>query len=239
MTREMHLKPMGADELMAKLNQDPEFVRRRDEKEEYFRGLKQHFAQAEFPLVKALNDAGVTVESVWDLVNTKRPYPEAIPVLIAHLSLSYPYRIREGIARALTTKDACKAGYRALVSEFKKVPKSDDPAAPDFKWALGNAISVVADKSNFDEVADLIRDRSHGSARDMMVLGLPRLDNRRAAAVLIEQLDDVDAGVAGQAVKALAKLKAQEARTKIEHLLHHREAWVRKEAAKALTKLHN
>src|SRR5208282_5959703 len=80
----------------------------------------------------------------------------------------------------------------------------------------GNAISIVADKNNFDEIVDLVRDKRHGITRDMMVLRLPRLEPHKAVPVLIELLADDE--VAGQAVIALGKLKAYEARKGIERL---------------------
>jgi HEAT repeat protein len=233
--QEKRTKPISASELMAQLNQDPEFVRRREQRDEQLKALEQRLTEAEWPLVTALNDAGVQVKSVWDLVNTKRAYPLAIPVLITHLRYPYPWRIREGIARALTTKIAGNDAYTALVRAFKQLPESQDNNQNEFKWALGNAISIVADKNNFDEIVDLVRDKRHGAARDMLVLRLPRLDPHKAVAVLIELLADDE--VAGHAVTALPKLKAYEARKAIERLLNHGQPWVRKEAAKALAAL--
>lgn len=224
---------MTAVELMSELNQDPEFVRRRQEQDNHFKVLKQHFEQAERPLVEALNDiVGVSVNSVWDLVNTKREYRRAIPVLVVHLGYEYPYRIREGIARALTVKYGGEDAYEALVREFTKSPNTANTAEQEFKWALGNAISVVADKSHFDEVVELIRDKRHGTSRGMIVSRLPGLDPVRAVGVLIELLSDDE--VAGFAVKAIRKLKARKAPGQIERLLKHRNAWVREEARKAL-----
>jgi len=235
MSKKRVTKPISASELMAHLNRDPEFVGRRMQRDEEFEALQKRFIKAERPLVKALNESGAPIKSVWDLVNMKRTYPVAIPVLIEHLTLPYPYPIREGIARALTTKESGDAGYRALVDEFRSLPESQDPAQHQFKWALGNAASVVANKNNFDEIVDLVRDKRHGATRDMMVLRLPRLEPGKAVPVLIELLADDD--VAGFAVTALGKLKAYEARKGIERLLNHQKLWVRKEAAKVLVKL--
>lgn len=229
-------KPVTAAELDVILNQDPDYLKRKEEQEKHFRALAEHFAQAELPLVESLNDAGISVKSVWGLVSTKQPYPHAIPILIEHLRRPYPLRIREGIVRALTVKGAGEAAYSVLVNEFKNQADSTDAAQHGFKWALGNAISIVATKNHFDEVVELIRDKRHGKTRDMMLLRLPSLDRNRAIDVLIESLDDDE--ISGQAVVALGKLKSQKARTGIEHILtHHPQPWVRKEAKKALGKL--
>ena len=228
-------KPVTAAELMSKLDQDPDFLRRREEQSKHFKALGERFAEAEKPLVEALNASAVPVQSVWDLVNTAKLYPQAISVLVVHLEHSYPFRIREGIARALTVKTAGEAAYRKLVSEFKKLPDSADAARHGLKWALGNAISVVADRSRFDEVVELVRDKRHGTTRDMMTLRLPDLDRERAVDVLLELLADEE--VAGHALTALGELKAKKARSDVERFLNHPKPWVRKEAAKALAKI--
>lgn len=225
-----------AAEFINKLDQDPEFVRRREGQGKHVRALAERLARAERPLVEALNDAGVPVKSVWNLVNTAKDYPQAIPVLVAHLKDPLPFRIREGIARALTVKHAGEAAYTELVREFKELPDSTDAAQHGFKWALANAISVVAERGHFHEVVELVRDRRHGTTRGTLALRLPDLDRDQAVGALIDLLADDE--VSGQALMALGKLKSQKARPRIEHLLtHHPQPWVRKEAGKALAKL--
>jgi hypothetical protein len=206
------------------------------ELQRHFQALRDELTKADQPLVGALNDVGISVKSMWDLVNTNQSYPRAIPILIEHLKHPYPFRIQEGIARALTVKDAGEAAYAELVNQFKSLPDSTDAAQHGFKWALGNAISIVATKSHFDEVVELIRDKEHGTTRDMMTLRLPRLNRERAIDVLIESLADDE--ISGQAILAIGKLKPQKARTHVERVLAcHPQPWVRKEAEKVLTKL--
>src|SRR5581483_10867065 len=61
--------------------------------------------EAEQPIVADLNRAGVSVSSVWDLVNTSDPYPAALPVLLSHLERGgYPDRVMESLGRALAVK---------------------------------------------------------------------------------------------------------------------------------------
>jgi HEAT repeat protein len=229
-------RPISAAELDRKLKRDAGYLARKQQRETHFKALGELLAKAEVPLIEALGEAGLSVRSVWDLVNTKEPYARAIPVLLEHLKHSYPFRIREGIARALTVKYAGEAAYVELVTQFKNLPDSTDPDEHGFKWALGNAISIVATSSHFDQVVALIGDKRHGTTRDMMVLRLPSLDKERAVDVLIESL--VDDEISGFAVMALAKLRPQKARSQIERVMaHHPQPWVRKEAKKALMKL--
>jgi hypothetical protein len=229
-------KPITAAELMNQLNEDPEFMRRKQERDKHFAALEKAFTEAEKPVVDALNDVvGISVKSVWELVNTATVYPNAIPVLVSHLRYQYPYRVREAIARALTVNYAGEDAYRALVREYKNCPESEDPAQHGFKWALGNAISVVSTGEDFDEIVELVRDKRHRSSRDTMVLRLAKLKPDRSVDVLIDLLSDDE--VAGFAVIALGRLKATKASAQIGNLRRHPSAWVRKEALRALEKI--
>jgi HEAT repeat protein len=141
MSKKTNIGPISATELMARLNQDPEFVRRSQEQALEFSVRKKRSAEAERPVVRALNDAGIAVNSLSDLVNTKRRYPTAIPVLLDHLVLPYPYPTRESIARALTTREAAD-GYRVLLDPLKAVAVlidllHDDQVAGHAVMALG------------------------------------------------------------------------------------------------------
>jgi hypothetical protein len=64
------------------------------ERDERARRLRE----AERPIVDDLKRAGVSVSSVRDLVNTSVPYPDALPILLAHLKRGgYPERVMESL----------------------------------------------------------------------------------------------------------------------------------------------
>src|SRR5215471_16384354 len=106
-----------AGELIAELEANPEFVARQREKEEALAEKVREWRRAEQPLIAELKKVGEQVETVWDLVNTSRPYPKAIPVLLEHLQRPYPDRVREGIARALSVRGA-RIGWEILRDQF-------------------------------------------------------------------------------------------------------------------------
>jgi len=204
------------------------------------------------------------ITSVWDLVNTSIPYPEAIPVLIEWLpQVSHP-RVKEGIVRALTVKEARGVASKILVDEFKRLeaplrePRFDDiprdqhgvwlrePTPEErysaqlwhLKWAVGNALGYLADESVISEVTDLIRDKRHGGTRSQLVWALVRLRPAGTEELILELLDDEDDGVAIQAALAAGAIGLQAARTKIEQrFLRHRDSWMRRQAKRILTKL--
>lgn len=185
-------------------------------------------------VVEALRFAGFRVSSIDELVNTARPYPTAIPVLIKMLSEVRHPRIKEGIARALSVKEAVPV-VGDLIREFRRMePKTSDEAAA--KWALGNAIAVAATDKHTGDVIELIRDNVHGRARMMLPLALTKATNTELVIdVLLDALNDED--VVCKSAEALAKLRASRAVTPLQSLSHHPNKDIQKAAAKALKKL--
>lgn len=215
-------------------------------------------------VAKALREqSGIEVDSVWDLVNTNVPYPEAIPVLLEWLPQVRHPRVKEGIVRALTVKEARGIAGKLLVEEFLRVdapaqePRFDhirgqrgewlrEPTPEErlrvqlwhLKWAIGNALGYVADESVIQDVIALLRDRRHGGARSQLVWALVRLRPPETEAIVLELLDDEEDGVAIQAALAAGRLGLQSAREKIaQRFLAHRDSWMRQQAKRALAKL--
>lgn len=102
------------------LRDDPQYRARVEAAEQNRRERAQGLRAAEQPIIASLRNAGVQVDSVWDLINTSEPYPAALPVLIEHLERGgYPDRVMESLGRALAVKpsvafwDRIKARYSA------------------------------------------------------------------------------------------------------------------------------
>lgn len=190
--------------------------------------------QEDKDVTKALQQVGLNVSSVYDLVNSKESYPQAIPVLLDFLPKVKDLRVKEGIVRALTVKKARGTGAaEMLITEFSKI--DDSPNSLPLKWAIGNALSVIADDEVFEKIVDLVYNKKHGKAREMLVSSLANMKDSRAVDVLIELLQDEE--TVGHAAFALGKLKVKKAKPHLERLLNHPKAWVRKEAKRALEKI--
>jgi HEAT repeat protein len=224
--------PKTADELMSELERDPEYLARiaAKEKERLARVVKDREDAA--PVLADLRNAGLEVDSFRALLTTKKlDFRKAIPVLLEWLPRLTNTHVKETIVRTLSVPLAKPMAARPLVEEFRR---TDDSAAL-LRWAIGNALDVVADDSVADEMIELARERRYGKAREMVVSGLGNLRDARAIPVLIELLkDDV---VSGHALAGLAKLKPPSARPYIEPMLKHPKAWVRKEAKKVLARI--
>jgi len=209
---------MTAAELQSELANDPEYQAMLREKEARRAALDAELAQDEAPLVQELRDAGVHViltripweeyegapRSVWDLVNTDASYPDAIPILVKHLQGDHREQTKEGIARALTVPEARGIATRTLIDEFSKT----DDQESQFKWVLGAAIAETATPDTVSQIVELIRDKRHGKARDMLPLACQLMPKAEAESFLQEVVDDPD--VRRNAIKALKNIRRKQ-----------------------------
>lgn len=186
------------------------------------------------PILADLSQLGVRIDSLSELVNKSIDYQVAIPLLISWLPRTSNTAVKSTLVRSLTVKWAKPEAAIPLIKEFQKTPQSEEFG---LKWAIGNALSVVADDSVFDEIVELVRDKRHGRAREMLAVALANMKNPRAVDVLLSLLDDDE--IAGHALIALRKLAPPEAREAIEQFVDHPKTWVRNEAKRALKKIDN
>jgi len=190
----MTKRGITAAELLAQLESDPEWVARRDQRNaEMARVTAQHH-QAEAPLVEALREAGLEVESAWDLVNTATPYPAALPILLEHVGRPYPDAVRDGIARALAVGPDAKFGWDHLVELYRA-----EPAGTGAKDGLAVALSAIADSETVEEVVELVGDPVHGTSRIFFLQTLKRLRDPLARTALKDAASDPVLGLEARA----------------------------------------
>ncbi len=182
-------------------------------------------------MIADLAAAGFEVGAVGDLRRLTTPYPQAVPVLIRWLPRVHDPAVKEDIVRTLSVPWA-KDAAPLLLSEFER---TEDSTGTGLRWAIGNALEVLANDMIADGMIKLATDRRYGKAREMIVVGLAKLNAARVADVLLELLADDE--VVGHAVMALGTLRSRAARPRIERLLTHPKSWIRKEAKKALANI--
>ena len=173
---------MPALELIRKLEYDPNFGAAQPARELERQRKAAEWRESEAPLVGELRSAGYDVTSAWDLVNTSTPYPDARPILLAHLQRDYPDRVREGIARALAVRDA-RFGWDVLTRLYQ-----DERSSTDAKDGLAVAITAASDDEVIDDVIALARDKQHGESRLLLLRALARSKQPRAR-VALEELE--------------------------------------------------
>ena len=189
--------PSKSSDFLEELANDPQYQEMLREKETKRAAFEAELDQDEKSLVRELWDAGVDVQSVWDLVNTNTEYPNAIPILVAHLSKDHHIRTVEGIVRALTVPYAQGIATSSLIELFKRT----DPES-ELKWLLGAAIAETATTESTAEVIRLLEDKKHGRGREYLPLALVHLSNNEATPILKRMLNDPI--VKKNAVKAIS-----------------------------------
>ncbi|NYV27522.1 hypothetical protein HP397_01595 [Streptobacillus felis] len=114
-----------------------------------------------------------------------------------------------------------------LFKELKFV-KSD-------RWAVGNAIGEIGDKTYVDEYIKIINDRSNGRDRQMIVYFMYRFKEKKVKEALLGLLDDEE--VNGHALYALGMFKDYSLIEKIKLFLSHKITFKRTIAKRAIAKL--
>jgi hypothetical protein len=118
-------------------------------------------------------------------------YERAMPILIRWPPLVETADLKEVIARGMTGEpSAAGEGARELLSEFRKASVDEQ----GLKWAIGNAVSTLADPSIADDLIDLLGDQTQGSSRQMLCEALRRTEDPRAPEVLTDLIGDPEVG---------------------------------------------
>ena len=192
-----------AGELMDQLANDPEFQARKRAEEERRLARERELNEIERPLVADLKEVGAPVtESVYDLVNTSEPYPQALPVLMKHLEArGYPPVIMEGIGRALAVRDSI--GYwdrlRACYENAQSEPEQDGVAI---------ALRACATADHVDDLIELLTDDTQGEVRVFFVKTLGKLGGERGRRVIESLVDDPVVGKEATAFVTRARKRA-------------------------------
>ncbi|HEY0168471.1 MAG TPA: hypothetical protein VGB75_15620 [Jatrophihabitans sp.] len=194
--RKKSSKGETAAELIAELQDDQEYQRRTGAAEAERQVRVRELRRAEQPIVADLRDAGVEVDSVWDLVNTSDPYPAALPVLLKHLQQGgYPDRVMEGIASALAVKPAAFA-WGILRKLYVKAQGRGE------EEGLAVALAASATEQHLDELIELLHEDSRGDTRIHFLSAIKRLGGQRGRQVLESLRSDA---MFGKEARALLK----------------------------------
>ncbi len=160
-------------------------------------------------------------------------YEGSVPVLLAVLpDLSDP-EVIEATVRSLSTRYAKPAAAPALIKLFRETPAEE----ATLKWAIGNALSTVCDRSHTEPLAEFAKNEGHGRARQMIVLRLGYFrEDPGVTELLLSLLDDPE--VALHAMSALrTQIGAEEARRHIAPLVEAESPQIAQAATRELRKI--
>jgi hypothetical protein len=187
-------RPMTAAELHTLLDKDPEYQERVRKREAQWAVLRAKLNEEEKPLVDDLRKAGVIVDSVYDLVNSRQSFPAAIPILLKHLHINYDHRIKQGIVRALIDP-ASVIGFKEIYEEFCNAPavlEKEDFIGFQLKWLLGWALAAATSIETFPIILELLCDKRHGAGRNRLILAVKLLPKKERDALLRDLSKDPD-----------------------------------------------
>jgi hypothetical protein len=192
-------KGMTAAELMAQLQGDEEYQRKTQAAEAERQVRVQELHRAEQPIVEDLRDAGVEVDSVWDLVNTADPYPKALPILLNHLQRgSYPDRVMESLGRALAVKPSSDVWETLRQLYLGAQGRGEEEG-------LAVALAASATEAHLDALIGLLDESSRGSTRIHFLRPIKRVGGKHGLEVLKSLQDDP---LFGKEARALLKGRA-------------------------------
>jgi hypothetical protein len=156
------------------LKKDPKYQAMMAEKERQWAERSEVLRRDEQPLLAALAAAGWPESvrqcgnhrSVWDLVNTAESYPQLLETLADHLTKPYNPSTLDGIARALTVREARGTRIpRVIMDQLKKQTNPSDGPSDGYRFSLINALVLIGDASMSEEARQLIEDPRFATVR--------------------------------------------------------------------------
>lgn len=144
---------------------------------EFFSKRGQLLRENERSLTERLGAAGFVDTCVWDLVNTRAKYTEAIPLLVTCLHEPYHPRIREGIARALTVPEAAGMPTKELLRAIRESVIDEEQ---EFRWACANALTVTATRDDVPEMRAFLADQRLSHAHGILTMAIKKASRRSA-----------------------------------------------------------
>lgn len=162
-----------AADFMSELSADATYQQRKRDADAERDVRTRQLQQAEKPILDDLHEAGVDVSSVWDLVNTSDPYPQALPILFHHLKRgTYPDRVMEGVARALAVPPA--APMWAALRDLYLASRGHGEAE-----GLAVALSASVTPAHLEDLISLLDHKAGGDTRIHFLKSILRLGGQR------------------------------------------------------------
>lgn len=196
-------KRVPADVMLAQILADPAVAARMNQ-DTAWRQYADELKRAEAPVVADLRAAGVAVNSVWDLGNSRKPRPKAVPILFEHFTRDYPPELREMIARALADRET-RLRWNDLITLYRAETESR------VKDGLAATIMSIVTPHLLDDVIALASDPTNGESRIFLVHGISRLRDPRAQEALTAFGSDPVLGPEARARLAVRRASAERA----------------------------
>ncbi len=145
------------------------------------------------PLLNELRAVGLNLSNVGELIMRREPYPQAIPILLRHLTMPYSDAIIETIARSLAVREPeVRKAWPLLVARFRAAPTGRGLKAKGDKreYELGAkdglacTLAVAVTNETLEELIELLKDSSQGDSRILLLSALKKSKDPRAKAAI-------------------------------------------------------
>ena len=229
----MAQKKKTAAELLEELNNDASYKKTIARKEEENRITQKVLLKDEELISSRLREVGISIDSIYDLVNSEASYAIAIPILIDLIEnerLKHS-QIIEGVVRALAVKEAIGIANKSLIRLYLSSSEKSD----FYRWAIGNTMEVIITDEDLEEVLPIVSNSENGISRQMFISALGKIKSEKAEEILINLLDDEQVRL--HTIEALGKMKSKKAKSKIELYSKNSKGVIKKAALKALKKI--
>lgn len=180
-------------------------------------------------LLREIREKGIEINSIDDLININKEYKDILPILIKYLSEYDDQNDKEWLVRCLGVKGFTEA-TETLIREFYKASNNSE-----LKWAIGNTMSLILDKNSINPMLKIVQEKEHGVSREMFVIALGKLKDKKVIPVLLKLINDPD--VTGHVIMALSNFNDLNLVNHIKPFKNHKKTWIKKEAEKAIKKI--
>lgn len=228
----MPTRAITAAALVERLEQDSASRAHRSERQRERQATAERVQLALAPIFSDLAAVDLDIHALQDLFQSRTVYCKSLPVLIKWLARTDDAVAKEALVRALSLPWARPVATPYLIEEFQSAAPH---VTPTLRWAIGNALEVLADEQHVEALVRLAKQCEYGKAREMLALGLGRLKDPRAIETLLGLLDDLE--INGHAVIGLGRVKSAAALPYLEKFLDDPRSWVRREAKRSTEKI--
>lgn len=216
---------VSAADLMTELQQDPEYQKKRAERERAHEERVQRTQAAAEPVVRELQGAGFAVDAVDELATRYAPISQpGIDILLSWVFRVQDETVREMIVRALGATTEPFDG-RPLARAF------EESQSESLRWAIGNTMALAHPTGLAEWVVKAVADPGSGRARETLALATAKL---APSAIACRTLTPLLEELPGNVAQAFAKCGGPTEAALLETWRERTKGWQRKEIDKAI-----
>ena len=149
-------------------------------------------AEPERPILIDFESRGFATSSVGALRMHYKDYSSLVPIIFSHLKRNYQDKIREDLARLLENSAAFQYWQELAQMYIEADPDSNEGLMTGIAVALNGLYKLTKNPDLLNKIYKLLRDRSRGVTRIMMLDCIRRKRDGESVALITELAADPD-----------------------------------------------